>query len=93
MNQTDTKKICIDIINKIDFEKVVDHPNILIAAQLWDEERYQAAKVCYKFMRAIDDLIDDHKTIHSTISDELKDVFEYKVKIWIETIIQSDNSE
>jgi hypothetical protein len=46
------------VFHSIDFEKIVDHPNILIAAHFWDEERYRAAKICYKFMRAIDDLID-----------------------------------
>ncbi|MDO9040372.1 MAG: hypothetical protein Q7U65_03260, partial [Bacteroidota bacterium] len=55
------------IFDSIDFEKIVDHPNILIAAHFWDKERYQAAKNCYKFMRAIDDLIDDYKTEHVTI--------------------------
>ena len=35
------------IFESIDFEKIVDHPNILIAAHFWDKERYQAAINCY----------------------------------------------
>lgn len=31
----------LDIFDSIDFEKIVDHPNILIAAHFWDKERYQ----------------------------------------------------
>ena len=75
------------IFHSIDFEKIVDHPNILIAARFWDEERYQAAKTCYKFMRAIDDLIDNYKSEHKTIAPEEKLQFETDVNTWINTIL------
>lgn len=78
-----------NIFNAIDFEKIVDHPNILIAAHFWDTERYRAAKNCYKFMRAIDDLIDNYKTEHITIAQEDKAKFESDVYHWINTIIDS----
>jgi phytoene/squalene synthetase len=76
-----------DIFNSIDFEKIVEHPNILIAAHFWDEERYTAAKTCYKFMRAIDDLIDNYKSEHKTIEPKEKEHFEADVKKWINTIL------
>ena len=82
-----------DIFQSIDFDKIIDHPNILIAAHFWEPERYQAAKVCYKFMRAIDDLIDDYKTDHQTIAPEEKAHFESKVNSWINTILQAANQE
>ena len=44
----------LEIFHSIDFHKIIDHPNILIAANFWEEERFCAAKICYKFMRAID---------------------------------------
>lgn len=50
-----------EILDEIDFEKISRHPNILIAARFWDDERYQAAVTSYKLMRAIDDMIDDRK--------------------------------
>ena len=75
------------IFRSIDFEKIVEHPNILIAARFWDEERYQAAKTCYKFMRAIDDLIDDYKSEHKTIAPNEKEQFESEVNDWINTIL------
>lgn len=85
-----TQKILyLDIFDSIDFEKIVDHPNILIAAHFWDKERYQAAKNCYKFMRAIDDLIDNYKTEHITIAPENKVQFETDVSRWINTIAES----
>lgn len=58
----------LDLFNAIDFEKIVDHPNILIAANFWEPDRYNAAKVCYKVMRYIDDLIDNYKTEHPVIT-------------------------
>ena len=79
----------LDIFDSIDFEKIVDHPNILIAANFWDKERYQAAKNCYKFMRAIDDLIDNYKTEHITIAPENQAQFETDVYRWINTIAEA----
>ncbi|ADQ78291.1 hypothetical protein Palpr_0129 [Paludibacter propionicigenes WB4] len=85
-------KLYTDIFQSINFEKIIDHPNILIAARFWDEERYQAAKVCYKFMRAIDDLIDNYKTEHKTIANEDKAQFEREVNTWINTIVSASEN-
>lgn len=81
----------LNIIHSIDFEKIVAHPNILIAANFWDQERFSAAKTCYKFMRSIDDLIDDHKTIHQTISPDQKGDFENSVNKWIADILSDSH--
>jgi len=89
--QTQTD-LYLDIFDSIDFEKIVDHPNILIAAHFWDKERYQAAKNCYKFMRAIDDLIDDYKTKHVTIAPENQAQFEADVTRWINTIAEASRN-
>ena len=62
----------LTLFDKIDFNKIIDHPNILIAAAFWDEDRYLAAKTCYRYMRAIDDLIDCHKSVHKTIEESEK---------------------
>jgi phytoene/squalene synthetase len=89
--QTQTD-LFVDIFDSIDFEKIIDHPNILIAAHFWEPERYQAAKNCYKFMRAIDDLIDNYKTEHITIAPENKASFESNVYQWINTIGESSQA-
>ena len=73
----------LSLFNKIDFKRIIDHPNILIAAAFWDEDRYQAAKTCYKYMRAIDDLIDCHKSVHSYIAESEKKQFLESVQSWI----------
>jgi phytoene/squalene synthetase len=76
----------IGIYNSIDFNKIIDHPNILIAANFWDEERYCAARVCYKFMRAIDDLIDNHKAANRLIAEDKRMEFIADVNTWLKKI-------
>jgi phytoene/squalene synthetase len=78
-----------DTFYSIDFEKIIDHPNILVAAHFWDRERFHAAKNCYKFMRAIDDLIDNYKTEHGSIAPENRAQFEADVYQWINAVIES----
>jgi hypothetical protein len=82
----------LDIFNAIDFEKIVDHPNILIAARFWEPERYQAAKKCYQFMRSIDDLIDNYKSEHVSIAPDDQSRFEANVCQWINTITEASQS-
>jgi phytoene/squalene synthetase len=91
-NKISDKQMYWEIFNAIDFEKIVDHPNILIAAHFWDNERYQAARTCYKFMRAIDDLIDNYKSEHKIIAPELTDEFESNVNNWINNVIHSSTT-
>jgi phytoene/squalene synthetase len=79
----------LEIFNSIDFHKIKDHPNILIAANFWDTERFCAAKICYKFMRAIDDLIDNHKAKNRLIEPEERKEFVANVQEWLKMIIIS----
>lgn len=81
----------IEIFNSIEFEKIVDHPNILIAANFWDEDRYCAAKTCYKFMRAIDDLIDNHKAANKMIAAGERNDFIAAVNAWLKMVIVSED--
>jgi len=79
----------LEIFNSIDFYKIKDHPNILIAANFWDEERFCAAKTCYKFMRAIDDMIDNHKAKNKLIEPAERKEFIANVDDWLKMIIVS----
>ena len=79
----------LEIFNSIDFQKIKDHPNILVAANFWDEDRFCAAKICYKFMRAIDDLIDNHKAKNKLIEPNERKEFVANVEDWLKMIIVS----
>ncbi len=81
----------IEIFNSIDFNKIIDHPNILIAANFWDDDRYYAAKTCYRFMRTIDDLIDNYKAANRMIAAEKRKEFIADVNEWLKTIIISED--
>ena len=79
----------LDIFSSIDFHQIKDHPNILIAANFWEAERFCAAKICYKFMRAIDDLIDNYKAKNRLIEAGERKQFEANVEEWLKMIIIS----
>lgn len=82
----------LEIFHTIDFEKIKDHPNILIAANFWDEDRYHAAKTCYKLMRTIDDLVDNYKSAHKVIAENEKKQLTSDVDGWINAIIKHSNN-
>ena len=77
------RKEFLDIFSSIDFNQIRDHPNILIAARFWNEERYIAACTCYKYMRSLDDLIDEHKAKNKLISPEERTRFKEEVRQWL----------
>jgi phytoene/squalene synthetase len=79
----------LDILSTIDFHQIRDHPNILIAANFWEADRFCAAKICYKFMRAIDDLIDNYKAKNKFIKAGDRKEFETNVEDWLKMIIVS----
>jgi phytoene synthase len=79
----------LEIYDSIDFHKIKDHPNILIAANFWEADRFCAAKICYKFMRAIDDLIDNHKAKNKYIDVSERKEFVADVDDWLKMIIIS----
>ena len=81
----------LKIFDSIDFESIIDHPNILIAARFWDYDRYCAAKTCYRFMRKIDDLIDNYKAANKRIAPEERKAFLTDVGLWLQMVVISDN--
>jgi phytoene synthase len=76
----------ISVLESIQFETLKKHPNILIAAAFWDKDRFEAARVCYRFMRKIDDMIDDRKAELVSLADCEKSLFTNKVYDWIECL-------
>jgi phytoene/squalene synthetase len=84
------KNTYLEIFESIDFERIKDHPNILIAAKFWEADRYSAARTCYKFMRAIDDLIDDHKASKKVILPGERPQFVDDVEKWVSMIFNGN---
>lgn len=82
-----------NIINSIAFEEIEKHPNILIAARFWENRRFLAAKTCYRFMRMIDDHIDDRKAKDEAISCIEKEVLTNKVNSWIECLVRNPEND
>ncbi len=76
----------LQIFDSIDFHSIKDHPNILIAASFFEEERYCAARVFYKFMRALDDMIDNHKAANNMIAPDERKEFLAGVDSWIKML-------
>ncbi|MFO7622293.1 MAG: squalene/phytoene synthase family protein [Bacteroidales bacterium] len=81
----------IEKYNSIDFNAIREHPNILIAANFWGNDRFCAARTCYRFMREIDDLIDNHKASFRVIADEEKNEFFKSVNDWLKMITVTDD--
>ena len=84
MNNLDV--IIAETLDRIDFHKIKDHPNILIAARFWEDDRYEAAKTIYRFMRHIDDMIDDRKALDSMLSCMEKKMYADQVNAWIDCL-------
>lgn len=84
------KELFLEKYRTLDFHKIKDHPNILIAASFWEDDRYCAARSCYKFMRTVDDMIDDHKAANSLITDAEREKFLSGVNEWLQMVTVSD---
>lgn len=70
----------------IDFKQILTNPILDIAAHFWEDERYQAFKICYRSMRAVDDLIDNRKAATRKISKIEKRQFKAAIKDWVEAL-------
>jgi phytoene synthase len=82
-----------EIIRRIDLDSFRDHPNILIAANLWEEERFKAALKCYKFMRMADDMIDDRKALSEALSYMEKEIYSNKISDWLDCLKGLSNGD
>ena len=69
-----------------EFEKILTNPILDIAARFWDEERYNAFKVCYKSMREIDDLVDHRKADGTALTKAELQEYTDRIQNWSKQI-------
>jgi len=86
------KEKFLEIFESIDFHRIMDHPNILLAAAFWENDRYLAAEIFYKFMRRIDDMIDDYKASHKIIAESERKEFVNKVNEWLNMVTDPEGN-
>ena len=79
-----------DKLEVADVDQIKGRPVLDIAASIWEEDRYDAFKTCYRSMRIIDDLVDDRKIISTNISDEEKRHYSDVIKSWIKSIMDNN---
>jgi len=82
MNDRNIKEL--DFKRNLNFEQILANPILDIGARFWDDERYNAFKLCYRSMRVVDDLIDDRKVDGGKLSEIEKSILTEKITHWIE---------
>jgi phytoene synthase len=91
---TDDKKNLVsfheeyDFISKLSYKQLQSNPILDIAARVWEEDQYEAAKVCYRSLRIFDDLIDNRKKV-GNLSEAEKREYTVMIKDWIKAINNS----
>ncbi|MCK4574677.1 MAG: squalene/phytoene synthase family protein [candidate division Zixibacteria bacterium] len=75
-----------DFARELDFQQILTNPILDIAARFWEDDRYEAFKICYRSMRVVDDLIDDRKATGDEISAHEKTQYAALVNDWVEAI-------
>lgn len=83
----------LDFARDVDFSQVLTNPILDIAARLWEPDRYDAFRVCYRSMRRIDDLVDDRKESSQTISPEEAERLASLLNDWLDEVRAGDRSQ
>ena len=79
------KAISIEELNITKNQPILD-----IAASIWEAEKYNAFKTCYRAMRSLDDLVDDRKSILIRINDRERNYYSTVIANWKKAIIDKD---
>ena len=78
----DHKKKYLDFTRQPDFKDILTNPILDIAARFWEDDRYDAFRVCYRSMRVVDDLVDDRK-VEGAISAGEKNQIAQAINGWL----------
>jgi len=78
-----------DFVEDIEFQSILTNPILDIGAHFWEDDRYEAFKICYMSMRVIDDMVDDCKASQENIAQTDKQELISEVNEWIQTLARS----
>ncbi len=71
---------------ELDFDAILKNPILDIAAHIWEPERYEAFRVCYRSMRIIDDIVDDRKSSGERIGENEVAALSAQMQSWLGSI-------
>lgn len=80
----------LDFATQLDFSAILTNPILDIAARVWDEDRYQAFRVCYRSMRRIDDLVDEPKSAGVRLGASEAAAMSEQMTQWLQSIRSRD---
>lgn len=80
----------LDFTQKPDFKDILTNPILDIAARFWEDDRYEAFKICYRSMRVIDDLVDDRKASGHVMPEIEKEQFGKIIADWLRAFEQKE---
>ncbi|RKX28139.1 MAG: hypothetical protein DRP47_05070 [Candidatus Zixiibacteriota bacterium] len=76
----------IDFASEVDFDQILTNPILDIAARFWENDRYEAFRVCYRSMRVLDDLVDNRKIEGTEISHREQILLTSMIDDWLVTL-------
>ena len=76
----------IDFALDLDFGEILTNPILDIAARFWEDDRYDAFKICYRSMRIVDDLVDNQKAAGRALTADEQNLFASMIDDWINAL-------
>ena len=76
----------LDFAAQLSFDEILSNPILDIGARVWEPDRYDAFKVCYRSMRRIDDLVDNRKEGGQPLTPDEIEKYESILAEWLEAV-------
>ena len=76
----------LDFASQLSFDEILSNPILDIAARVWEPNRYEAFRVCYRSMRRIDDLVDNRKEGGQPLTTDEVEKYESILHEWLEAV-------
>ena len=83
----------LDFALHLDFGSILTNPILDIAARLWEDDRYDAFRVCYRSMRRIDDLVDHRRADQSPITPAEVESIEQSINGWVASAMSGHSTD